>query len=188
MPPAFRRAVVLVVALVAAHALAGARGRSAGPRRITGDWLWGVGPEPPRGPVQAVAHCGSHPALIHVIEHDGGVVDAEVQEARPMTGGAAPPPPRFTTVVREHLHGALEGTRLLLEGTHDVVHRAGPLPPAPFGDAPPAPPRLPPDVHEPVRVALRYVPRTGHFVGTRNGAAIWLARGSIVQAVGPCPP
>jgi hypothetical protein len=186
------RCLALVLLMSALPAAAQSRAprphapRPPAPLPISGEWLWGVGSEPRPGPMQAVAHCGSRPAVLHIVER-AGAVTAEAWDATPMLGGAVRPLPSFSTSVTEKLSGTFDGVRLTLAGTHDVIHQ--PLAhsrPAPDGGGVQA--RVPADVHEPVRLELRFVPRTGHFVGTRNGVAVWMARGTIIQGTGSCPP
>jgi hypothetical protein len=169
-----------IVALLFAALLCSTARADAPVRRdsLAGLWVWGSGPEPVPGPVQYEAACGSQPAQIRIVENETGV-EATVEEAKPMTGGAVRPTPSVWTAAEERLRGTFDGSVLTLTGTHVVTKytSAGTV-------------HAEVQSRARVRLELRLVKRSGHLVGTRNGVAVWAARASmpIRPMVGSCPP
>lgn len=130
---------------------------------VSGAWLFGnYQPEPKQSVVSIAQRCWN-----------GGVDFTLTEKGTKLTGtarwieatGGVPRPPRDET---ETLTGTRDGNHVVLTGVHKVVTGASPYPAMP-GETPD-----PPDAK--VRYDLRFDPKTGHLVGTRNGQPLWLAR------------
>lgn len=142
---------------------------------LSGPWLFGAyQPEPKEAVVSIPQRCWQGGVDFTLIER-GKKLAGTVHWIEAASG--VPRPPRDET---ETLIGTHDGNHIILTGKHQVVTSASPYP---------AMPGEPPDAPETsVKYDLRFAPKTGHLVGTRDGKPFWLARFKTTHADCGSPP
>lgn len=144
------------------------------PPPLDGNWTFGAGTPEPAERTVVIPHPCWEPSVTMFVQQRGADVLAEISwNSTPRRSSPS------HVLEGEHLTGKLEGDHLVLTGEHRRT-TMGPRGPELPGDA---------ETHLPVRYDLRYQPKSGHLVGTRNGQPFWAAHMRYkLRKCGPQPP
>jgi len=149
--------------------------RAADAPSLSGAWWFGdYGPEPKEAVIRVPQRCWN-----------GGVDFTLTEAGKKVTGrarwieatGGVPRPPRDET---ETLTGTRDGNHIMLAGRHKLATFPDPIRDPAQG--------APENGETTVKYDLRFDPRTGHLVGSRDGRPLWLARFKTYHAECGSPP
>jgi hypothetical protein len=133
-------------------------------RSLSGAWWFGdYEPEPRKSVIEVPDRCEKKDDVNFTLKDRGKTLTGEARWIE-----VTPGMPRSECVEAETLSGTRDGDHIVLTGQHKIVTCFDPR--RNHGDS------TSKEGKQVVKYDLRFDPKTGHLVGTRDGKPLWLAR------------